>query len=105
MCRKRNRALRSRVLYMNFLEPFSLDETLGMIEFRCDRLDMPNPFTRSAMEKIHELSRGVPRRILVVASAAYDLRAGATTDRLDAAFVEECFHMNDKSLNAEVTYG
>lgn len=105
MRRKRNRALRSRVLYMNFLEPFSLDETLGMIEFRCDRLDMPNPFTRFAMEKIHELSHGVPRRILAVASAAYDLRAMAATDRLDADFVEECFHMNDKPENAEVAYG
>jgi type II secretory pathway predicted ATPase ExeA len=83
MRRKRNRALRSRVLYMNFLEPFSLDETLGMIEFRCDRLDMPNLFTGSAIEKIHELSHGVPpRRILTVASAAYDLRAMAATDRL-----------------------
>jgi general secretion pathway protein A len=103
--RKRNRALRSRVLYMNFLEPFSLDETLGMIEFRCDRLDVPNPFTRSAMEKIHELSHGVPRRILAVASAAYDLRAMADKDRLDADFIEECYHMNDKPENAEVVYG
>jgi general secretion pathway protein A len=103
--RKRNRALRSRVLYMNFLEPFSLDETVGMIEFRCDRLDLPNPFTRSAMEKIYELSHGVPRRILAVASAAYDLRGMAVADRLDGNFVEECFHMNDKPENAEVAYG
>jgi general secretion pathway protein A len=103
--RKRNRALRSRVLYMNFLEPFSLDETRGMIEFRCDRLDVPNPFTRSALEKIHELSHGVPRRILAVASAGYDLRAMADTDRLDADFVEECYHMNDKPENAEIAYG
>jgi type II secretory pathway predicted ATPase ExeA len=103
--RKRNRALRSRILYMNFLEPFSLDETVGMIEFRCDRLGIPNPFTVTAMEKIFALSHGVPRRILAVASAAYDLRAMAAADRLDADFVEECFHMNDKPENAEVAYG
>jgi general secretion pathway protein A len=32
--RKRNRAVNSRVLYMNFLEKFSLDETVEMIGFR-----------------------------------------------------------------------
>lgn len=103
--RKRNRALRSRVLYMNFLEPFSLDETIGMIEFRCDRLDIPNPFDRYAMEKIHDLSRGVPRRILAVASAAYDLRKTARKNVLDADFVEACFLTNEKPDNAEVTFG
>ena len=102
MSRKRNRALRSRVLYMNFLEPFSLEETIGMIEFRCERLDIPNLFTRSGLEKIHELSKGVPRRTLAVASAAYDLRAMAQADRLDAEFVEMAFATNEKPENAEV---
>ena len=105
MSRKRNRALRSRVLYMNFLEPFSLEETVGMIEFRCERLDIPNPFTRAGLEKIHELSKGVPRRTLAVASAAYDLRMMAKDDRLDADFVEMAFATNDKPDNAEVAYG
>jgi len=105
MSRKRNRALRSRVLYMNFLEPFSLEETIGMLEFRCERLDVPNPFTRSGLEKIHELSKGVPRRILAVASAAYDLRIMAPADKLDADFVEEAYRTNEKPDNAEVAYG
>jgi general secretion pathway protein A len=105
LSRKRNRALRSRVLYMNFLEPFSLEETVGMIHFRCERLDVPNPFTRSGLEKIHELSKGVPRRILAVASAAYDLRMMTSDDRLAADFVEEAYRTNDKPENAEVAYG
>ena len=105
LARKRNRALRSRVLYMNFLEPFSLDETVGMIDFRCDRLDIPNPFTRSGVEKIHELSKGVPRRMLAVASAAYDLRVITRSDKLDADFVEEAYATNEKPENAEVAYG
>jgi len=105
LARKRNRALRSRVLYMNFLEPFSLEETIGMIEFRCDRLDIPNPFSRSGLEKIHELSKGVPRRTLAVASAAYDLRAMARSDKLDADFVEEAYATNEKPENAVVAYG
>lgn len=105
LARKRNRALRSRVLYMNFLEPFSLDETIGMIEFRCERLDIPNPFTRSGMERIHELSKGVPRRILAVASAAYDLRGLAKSDRLDGDFVDAAYATNEKPENAVVAYG
>jgi general secretion pathway protein A len=102
--RKRNRAMRSRVLYMNFLEPFSLEETVGMLDFRCDRLGVPNPFTRPAVEKIHDLSHGVPRRILAVASAAYDLREMAGKARLDADFVAACYATNDKPENAEVAY-
>jgi general secretion pathway protein A len=105
LARKRNRALRSRVLYMNFLEPFSLEETVDMIGFRCDRLDIPNPFTRSGLEKIHQLSKGVPRRILAVASAAYDLRGMTQSDKLDADFVEEAYATNEKPENAEVAYG
>jgi general secretion pathway protein A len=105
LSRKRNRALRSRVLYMNFLEPFSLEETVGMLNFRCERLDVPNPFTRSGLEKIHELSRGVPRRTLAAASAAYDLRMMAPGDKLDGDFVEEAYRTNEKPENAEVAYG
>lgn len=105
LSRKRNRALRSRVLYMNFLEPFSLEETIGMINFRCERLDVPNPFTRAGLEAIHALSQGVPRRILAVASAAYDLRMMAGADKLDGDFVEEAYRTNDKPENAEVVYG
>jgi general secretion pathway protein A len=103
--RKRNRALRSRVLYMNFLEPLSLEESIGMLEFRCDRLGVPNPFNRAALERIHKLAMGVPRSILSVASVAYDLRAMAPSDRLDADFVEMAYHSNDKPDNAEVVYG
>ena len=105
LSRKRTRAMRSRVLYTNFLEPFSLEETIGMLEFRCDRLDVPNPFTRSGMEKIHQLSKGVPRRILAVASVAYDLRHLAADDKLDADFIEEAYATNEKPENAEVAYG
>ncbi len=86
--RKRNRAVNSRVLYMNFLEKFSLDETVDMIGFRCDRLDVPNPFTMGGLEMIYKLSNGVPRRILAVASAAYDMRMLAPADKLDGEFVE-----------------
>jgi general secretion pathway protein A len=105
LTRKRNRALRSRVLYMNFLEPFTLAETVEMLCFRCDRLNVPVPFTATAMEKIHELSKGVPRLILTVASAAYDLRHLATSDKLDADFVSEAYRTNEKPDNVEVIYG
>lgn len=105
LARKRNRAMRSRILYMNFLEPFSLEETVGMLEFRCDRLDIPNPFSRSGMERIHELSHGVPRRILAVASAAYDLRSMSAADRLDGDFVDAAYATNDRPENAVVAYG
>jgi general secretion pathway protein A len=89
--RRRNRAVQSRVLYMNFLEKFSLDETVEMIGFRCDRLDVPNPFTMGGLETIYELSDGVPRRTLAVASAAYDMRMLAPADKLDGDFVEMAY--------------
>jgi hypothetical protein len=63
---------------------------------------VPNPFTRPAVEKIHDLSHGVPRRILAVASAAYDLREMAGKARLDADLVAACYATNDKPENTEV---
>jgi len=89
--RKRNRAIDSRILYSNFLEKFSLEESMEMIAFRCDRLDVPNPFSRSGLEMIHKLSGGVPRRLLAVASAAYDMRMLAAADKLDGDFVEMAY--------------
>ena len=89
--RKRNRAIDSRILYSNFLEKFSLEESVEMIAFRCDRLDVPNPFSRSGLEAIHKLSGGVPRRLLAVASAGYDMRMLAPADKLDGEFVEMAY--------------
>jgi type II secretory pathway predicted ATPase ExeA len=87
---------------MNFLEPFSLEETIDMINYRCERLDIPNPFTRSAMERIHKLSKGIPRLILAVASAAYDLRDMAPDDKIDADFVQLAYQSNQKPEGVEV---
>jgi hypothetical protein len=88
---------------MNFLEKFSLEETVAMIGFRCERLDVPNPFTMPGLEMVYKLSHGVPRRILAVASAAYDMRMLAPADKLSGDFVEVAYRSaREKPDNALV---
>jgi general secretion pathway protein A len=67
------KALRSRIIYPSHLSTLTLLETREMINFRCDQAGIPNPFTVETVEAIYNAAQGVPREILKVAAAAYDL--------------------------------
>jgi hypothetical protein len=57
----------------------------------------------TGLETIFRLSNGVPRRILTVASAAYDMRMLAPADKLDGEFVEMAYRSaREKPDNALV---
>jgi general secretion pathway protein A len=70
---KRNRSLKSRIFAPTILQPLSLDETRGMIAFRCDLDDKPNPFTVEAVEAIYEQTGGIPREVLKACQMAWDI--------------------------------
>jgi hypothetical protein len=44
-----------------------------MIQFRCDRFGMKNPFTDEAAERIYALSTGNPRTILRLCAHAWNM--------------------------------
>lgn len=67
------RAIKSRIIYPSHLSPLSLLEAREMLAFRCETAAVQNPFSAETVEAIYNAAQGVPREILKVAAAAYDL--------------------------------
>ena len=70
---KKNKALRSRVFAPCLFTNLGPSETAEMIQFRCDRFGMKNPFTDEAAERIYALSTGNPRTILRLCAHAWNM--------------------------------
>lgn len=68
------REVRSRVDRFFRLDPLTLEETLGMVNFRSSVAGRSTPFlNRPAIIKLWEYSQGVPRTIVAVCSQAVDI--------------------------------
>jgi general secretion pathway protein A len=67
------KAIRSRIFAPSLLAPLTLDETAGMIEFRCSRYGCANPFGPETVKAIYEASGGVPREALKICGIAWDM--------------------------------
>lgn len=66
------KGIRSRIAAPYLMTPLATEETLAMIQFRLDAWGVSNPFSREAMYRVHELTGGVPRDILLLCQGAYD---------------------------------
>jgi general secretion pathway protein A len=58
------RALVSRIAVSSTLDALTLDETAGMIEFRCTVAGVKSPFEPEAVEAVYHWSKGVPREAI-----------------------------------------
>lgn len=58
------RALVSRIAVTSNLDALTLDDTLGMIDFRCAVAQIENPFEMEAVESIYNYSKGIPREAI-----------------------------------------
>lgn len=67
------KAIRSRIFAPSILEPLTISETKNMLEFRCERAEVPSPLTEETIEHIYNLTGGVPRDVLTLCDLAYDL--------------------------------
>jgi type II secretory pathway predicted ATPase ExeA len=72
---KWNRALRSRVYSTRTMQTMTPAECQKMLEYRCEYAGVEMPFEQAAVERIFELSGGVPRSILQLAHEAWKRRA------------------------------
>lgn len=68
---KRYKAFRSRIVAPVVLEYFTPEETATMIQFRHDYWQVENRFTEDAVQHVHELTKGIPRDIVVLCGYAY----------------------------------
>lgn len=74
------KAIRSRIFAPSHLAALSLSETEDMLKFRCEKAEVPVPFTPDAYQMIYTLTGGVPRDILKVAAVAYRFAGGEKID-------------------------
>lgn len=61
---KSKRALVSRIAVTSNLDALTLEDTLGMIDFRCRVAGVENPFEAAAVEAIYSYSKGIPREAI-----------------------------------------
>jgi type II secretory pathway predicted ATPase ExeA len=81
---------RQRVSLHFHLAPLRLDETLEYLDFRVVAAGgEPGLFLPDAVQRIYELSGGVPRRINAVATNALLIGFGKDAALIDASIVEE----------------
>jgi general secretion pathway protein A len=69
---RKYKAFRSRIVAPHLMQPLTSEETAAMIQFRLDSWGIQNPFTEAAVLRLHELSGGVPRDILLLCQQSYD---------------------------------
>ncbi len=82
--------LRQRIALQYHLQPLSLEETMEYLDFRITAAGgCPGLFTPDAVQAIHELSGGVPRRINAIATNALLVAYGADAAMIDAVIVNE----------------
>jgi general secretion pathway protein A len=73
LLKTKQKAIRSRIFAPSILNPLSLSETKAMIEFRCERDEVPCPVPDYLFEQIYNLTAGIPRDILKLCDIAYEL--------------------------------
>ena len=58
-------------------------------QVRCQRAGVPNPFDMRGMEKVYELTRGVPRAIVIICAHAYRGARRAGLEYVPLDFIEQ----------------
>lgn len=58
------RALVSRIAVTSNLDALTLEDTKGMINFRCQVAQVENPFENDAIEAVYASSKGIPREAI-----------------------------------------
>ncbi len=70
---KSKQAIRSRIFAPSLLAALTLNETREMIAYRCEQVQVPNPFSNETVEAIYLKTGGVPREILKICLMAWEL--------------------------------
>jgi hypothetical protein len=69
-----------------------------MIQFRCDKFEVPNPFTSEAVDAIYNQTSGVPRDVLKMAQILWVTAQRARQPQIPVEWVEPA--LSEAVLNA-----
>jgi general secretion pathway protein A len=92
------KALRSRVFAPSNLSPLSPDETREMIDFRCQKAGVPNPFPSATVDAIYNMTSGVPRDVLKICQILWVSALRANQAEIPVSWVEPA--ISEAVLNA-----
>jgi len=92
---KENEAIYSRVYAPSMLNVLTQTDTVKLIELRCKRAQIKNPFTDEAMTLIHKLTGGVPRTIISLCGQAYEIMLRSKIKTIDPELVADVFSQGD----------
>jgi general secretion pathway protein A len=82
------KAIKSRVFTSSLLSPLTLQETVEMLGYRCNFAQIQNPFPLSTVERIYDLTGGVPRAVLTLAALCYEMMGMMGVSEVDVDLVE-----------------
>lgn len=85
---ERNKAIKSRIHSYALLSPLTDIEMRDMIDHRCQVAEIKNPFTPDALERIYEITRGVPRHVLKICDKAHDYMNLNEADKITVEYIE-----------------
>jgi general secretion pathway protein A len=86
---RRYKAFRSRIVAPLLMERMTAADTRAMIAYRLEAWGIEKDlFLPQAVDRIHELSKGVPRNILYLCQHSYDAAADAGRTKVEVADVE-----------------
>jgi general secretion pathway protein A len=91
MMLKRYRAFRSRIVAPVVMRPLTTEETEAMIAYRLEYWQAPNLFTAKACRRVHELTGGVPRIILLTCQYAHDIAVERNLKCIEPPMIEQGF--------------
>jgi general secretion pathway protein A len=101
------RALVSRIAVSSTLDALTLEETAGMIAFRCTVAGVENPFGLGAVETIYKISKGVPREAIKLCALGVQYAAMNETDTIGSDLIEaaseDLVQVSDIESNAKPT--
>lgn len=82
--------LRQRISLHYHLQPLALDEIMEYLDFRLEAAGgSPGLFTPDAIQRIHALTGGVPRRINSMATNALLVAYGSNSALIDSTIIDE----------------
>jgi len=83
------RAIRSRIFAPSLLAALTLNETREMIAFRCEQVQVANPFPDKTVEAIYLKTGGVPREVLKISLMAWELAQRLNESSVPPEAIEE----------------
>jgi general secretion pathway protein A len=90
-----NDALYSRLYAPSMLNVLEAQDTGALIEYRCRHYNVANPFTAEAMKMVHEITGGVPRRIIALCGQTYEVMLRLKEKIIHPDLVREVFKDGD----------